>query len=311
MNVPEDVDIVVVGAGVAGLSVALGLVRTRRVLVIEDGGGSTPWAMGGVAAAFGQDSPAEHADDTRAAGGFAGDPDAVARLVVEGPLRLAELVAAGARFDRDSAGQLLRSREGGHGRRRVVHAGGDATGAEVARALNAEADRLGVSRLPNTRVSALVSSHTLSGRQVTGVRVQGAGRPTTIRARAVVLATGGLGHVYGATTNPTEVRGEGLALALLAGATLTNMEFVQFHPTALAARHTGQLPLITEALRGEGAALLDTHGHRLMAGIHADADLAPRDVVAAAVHRAMLVHDNANVGSTRERCTTCVDGSPP
>jgi L-aspartate oxidase len=283
-----DVDVVVIGAGVAGLSVAIGLAGTRRVLLVEDGEGSTGWAQGGIAAAFGEDRAGEHAEDTQTAGGGRCDPDAVARLVEEGPLRLAELIAAGARFDRDPAGRLSRSREGGHRRRRVVHAGGDATGAEVSRVLNAHVDGLGVPRLRGTRVTGLTRTRTPSGPQVTGICGTGPGGPIRVRARAVVLATGGLGHVYGVTTNPVGVRGEGLALALLAGATLSNLEFVQFHPTALAVRQTGQLPLVTEALRGEGAVLLDDRGRRFLDGAHPLAELAPRDVVAAAVHRTRL-----------------------
>ncbi|WP_445256439.1 L-aspartate oxidase [Nocardioides aurantiacus] len=277
-----EVDVVVVGAGVAGLSTALGLARTRDVLVVSDGEGSTGWAQGGIAAASTpDDSPALHAADTRAAGDDWCDPRAVDRLVEEGPLRLAELVAAGARLDREPDGRLSRSLEGGHHRRRVVHASGDATGAEVARALSAATAE--VPRL-SARVVGLLQS--ASG-AVAGLICRSSDGLVRVRARAVVLATGGLGHVYGATTNPAGVRGEGLALALLAGATLSDLELVQFHPTAL---HTGaaggQLPLVTEALRGEGARLLDLSGAPLMAGRHRLGDLAPRDVVAREVHRA-------------------------
>ncbi|MBV9832108.1 MAG: FAD-binding protein [Marmoricola sp.] len=279
------VDVVVVGSGAAGLSVALGLVATRDVLVVEDGDGSTRWAQGGVAAAFGDDSPEEHAHDTDVAGRGLGDPAAVRRLVEEGPQRVADLVARGARLDRSPDGRLLRSREGGHRRPRVLHAGGDATGAEVWRTLQVAADRAGVRRLRDTRVTGLL----LTGSSVTGLHaVRPDGAELVVRARAVVLATGGLGHVYAATTNPAGVRGEGLALALLAGATTADLQFVQFHPTALATGAAGgQLPLVTEALRGEGAVLLDGHGRAFMAGLHPMADLAPRDVVAAAVHRAV------------------------
>jgi L-aspartate oxidase len=290
-GVDREVDVVIIGGGVGGLSVAVGLAKTRRVLVVEDGDGSTRWAQGGIAAAYGEDPPTEHAEDTHTAGGGLCDPEAVARLVEEGPLRVAQLVAAGARLDRDSTGRLSRSREGGHRRRRVLHAGGDASGAEVARVLNAEADRLGVPRLRGTRVTALTRAIGPSGLRVTGVRGTGPHGDVRVRARAVVLATGGLGHVYGTTTNPAGVRGEGLALALRAGATLTNLEFVQFHPTALAtadARAAGQLPLVTEALRGEGAVLLDDRGRRFMDGVHPSRELAPRDVVATAAHRTLL-----------------------
>lgn len=284
----HDVDVVVVGSGVAGMTVALGLARTRRVLVIEDGDGSTRWAQGGIAAAFGDDDPAEHATDTHVAGGGLCNPDAVRRLVEEGPLRLADLVATGARLDRAESGALSRSREGGHRSRRIVHAGGDATGAEVWRVLHAQADRVGLRRLRRTRVTALTLAKTSHGPAVTGLEARGPQGRVRVRAHAVVLATGGIGHVFGVTTNPAGVRGEGLALALRAGATLTGLEFVQFHPTALATSDVhGQLPLVTEALRGEGAVLLDRAGRPFMRRVHPSADLAPRDVVAAAIHRTM------------------------
>ncbi len=216
-------------------------------------------------------------------------PKALQRLVEEGPLRLAELIAAGAELDRSPDGSLSRTREGGHRYRRVVHSGGDATGAEVHRTLLARADELGIARLEPVRVTALTRVMTDSGPRVTGLRAVGPQGRVRVRARAVVLATGGVGHVYGATTNPAGVRGEGLALALKAGATLTDLEFVQFHPTALAVRaENGQLPLVTEALRGEGAVLLDDRGEPFMRGVHPLRDLAPRDVVAAAVHRTMV-----------------------
>lgn len=281
-----EVDVVVVGAGVAGLSTALGLARTRRVLVVSDDEGSTPWAQGGIAAAIApDDDPALHAEDTRVAGSDWCDAAAVARLVEEGPLRLAELVGHGARLDRDADGQLLRSLEGGHHRRRVVHASGDATGAEVSRTLRAAVTAAGVTWWHRTRVTGLTRS--ASG-QVTGLVGTSPTGPVRVAARAVVLATGGLGHAYGATTNPSGVRGEGLALALLAGATLSDLELVQFHPTALVTGTPGgQRPLVTEALRGEGARLLDEAGALVMEGRHPLGDLAPRDVVAREVDRAM------------------------
>ncbi len=262
-----------------------GLATTRDVLVVEDGDGSTRWAQGGVAAAFGDDRPEEHAHDTDVAGRGIGDADAIRRLVEEGPLRVAELMARGARLDRSADGRLLRSREGGHGRARVLHAGGDATGAEVWRALQHAADDAGLRRLRDTRVTGLLV--TLGN--VTGLTATApGGAEVRVHADAVVLATGGLGHSYAATTNPSGVRGEGLALALLAGARTADLEFVQFHPTALDTGAVGgQLPLVTEALRGEGAVLHDARGLAFMAGLHPMADLAPRDVVAAAVHRAV------------------------
>ena len=283
---PVRADVVVVGSGAAGMSAALGLASVRDVLVVEDGDGSTRWAQGGIAAAFGDDRPEEHARDTEVAGRSVGDADAIRRLVEEGPLRVAELVARGARLDRSVDGRLLRSREGGHSRARVLHAGGDATGAEVWRTLQHAGGEAGLRRLRDTRVTGLL----ITQGSVTGLRVVGpGGAEVTIQADAVVLATGGLGHVYAATTNPSGVRGEGLALAMLAGATTADLEFVQFHPTALdTGAVDGQLPLVTEALRGEGAVLRDARGRAFMDGRHPMADLAPRDVVAAAVHRAVV-----------------------
>jgi L-aspartate oxidase len=281
-----DVDVLVVGSGVAGLSVALGLAGARSVLVVDAGPGSTAWAQGGIAAAVNpDDDPDRHAADTAAAGGGLCDPRALTRLVEEGPLRLAELIAAGAGFDRDTRGRLSTTLEGGHSRRRVVHAGGDATGAEVFRALAAAAAGAPITWWRETRVTALTVT---SGGQVTGAVLATPAGPEVVRARAMVLATGGIGHTYPASTNPPGVTGDGLALALLAGATLTDVEFVQFHPTALWTGATsGQLPLVSEAVRGEGALLLDSRHRQFLAGQHPLADLAPRDVVARAVVEAM------------------------
>jgi len=272
-------DVVVVGAGVAGLSAALGLAATRDVLVLEAGDGSTRWAQGGIATAFGADTPAAHGEDTLVAGAYAGDVDAVRVLVEEGPGRVAELIAAGACFDRDADGALAHTYEGGHHYPRVIHAGGDATGAEVARTLRAAVLAAGVEIRPSA-----VTGLTRTDGRVTGVVTPGGPIP----ARAVVLATGGIGNAYLASTNPPAVRGDGIALALHAGATLVDMEFVQFHPTALFTGATeGQLPLVTEAVRGAGAVLRDGAGSAFMADKHPLADLAPRDVVAREIDAVM------------------------
>jgi len=241
----HDVDVLVVGAGVAGLSVAAGLAATRRVMIVDKGDGSTRWAQGGIAGAVAaEDDPLDHAADTAAAGAGLCADRPLAVLVEEGPLRLAELIAAGARFDREAGGALATTLEGGHHRRRVVHAGGDATGAEVARVLTA-ATR-GLTRMGDATVVELTRGPGRCGPQVTGALVRQGDRLERITARAVVLATGGIGHAYPASTNPAAVTGDGLALALQAGATLTDIEFVQFHPTVL---HTGgrlgQLPLVS------------------------------------------------------------------
>lgn len=315
-----DVDVVVVGSGVAGLSVALGLAGTRRVVVVTSGAlssGSTPWAQGGIAAALGADDEARlHAADTAVAGAGACDDDIVRILTEQAPARVADLLAAGARFDLGPDGRLALTREGGHHRRRVAHAGGDATGAEVSRALVAALRCAGVEIVEHTAVVDLRTVQGRHGRQVTGLVLRpsgpsgpsGPGGPETVlTARAVVLATGGVGGVYEASTNPAEVTGDGLALALRAGASLVDLEFVQFHPTALrtwgpgtgsaagraaggngtASPAAGRIPLVTEALRGAGAVLRDTTGALVMAGIHPLADLAPRDVVARRIDEVM------------------------
>ena len=282
----SDVDVLVIGSGVAGLSTALGLAGSRRVLVVDGGAGSTEWAQGGIAAAFrSDDDPDEHAADTDEAGAHLCDGRALRCLVEEGPTRLAELITAGAVFDRTADGRLATTLEGGHHRHRVVHSGGDATGAEVARVLGAAARHASIDWRRGTPVTALTLA---AGRQVTGAVLDTPAGAQVVRARATVLACGGIGHAYPASTNPAAVTGDGLALALLAGATLTDVEFVQFHPTALyTGAASGQLPLVTEAVRGEGAVLLDHRHRRFMDGRHPLADLAPRDVVARQIHQVM------------------------
>ncbi|MEN3362663.1 MAG: L-aspartate oxidase [Mycobacteriales bacterium] len=290
-------DVVVVGSGIAGLSAALhARAAGHRVAVVTKVNitdGSTRWAQGGIAAVLDPaDTPAEHLRDTMAAGAGLCAESAVRVLVNEGPARLHELVALGAEFDRDEDGRFQLSREGGHRRNRIVHAGGDATGAEVQRALEAAIARdSGVTVLEHALVLDLLTG---AGGRAAGVtlHVLGEGSPDgvgAVLARAVVLATGGMGQVFAATTNPAVSTGDGVAVALRAGAAVTDLEFVQFHPTALylgpAAR--GQQPLISEAVRGEGAVLLDGDGKRFMPAQHELAELAPRDVVAKAILRVM------------------------
>jgi L-aspartate oxidase len=280
-------EVLIVGSGVAGLTAALGCAPRRVTLLTKSAlvSGSSPWAQGGVAAAVGtDDSPALHAADTMAAGAGLNDPDVVALLTGEGPERLRTLLDLGARFDRDAAGRLSLGREAAHGRRRILHAR-DATGAEIVRALS-EAVR----HAPEIRVEEgsfaldLVVDLTWGGPRVAGVlALQAGGRRVLHLAPAVVLATGGLGRLYLHTTNPPEATGDGLAMAARAGARLADLEFVQFHPTALAAEGADPMPLLTEALRGEGAVLLDGRGRRFMPDEHPDAELAPRDVVARAI----------------------------
>lgn len=293
-------DVIVVGSGIAGLTCALRLrEQVEKVLLVTKtvlSAGSTQWAQGGIAAALDpEDSPEEHLDDTLIAGVGLCDEAAVRALVTEGPVRVRELVALGAEFDRAPSGDILLTREGGHHRDRIAHAGGDATGAEISRALIAALER--VQNDPGIEVvehALVVDLLTAADGRVCGVtlHVIGEGEHDGVgsaSARAVVLATGGLGQIYASTTNPSVATGDGMAAALRAGARLADVEFVQFHPTVmyLGEGSTGQQPLISEAVRGEGAFLVDDEGVRFMQGQHPQADLAPRDVVARAISARM------------------------
>lgn len=268
---------IVVGAGVAGLSVALGLSRAHVISSKEMG--STWWAQGGIAVALGEDdSPQSHAADTIAvAGGLAVD-EAVDALTVGGPEAVSRLIQLGAEFDRNDDGELLLGREGGHQARRVVHADGDATGAEVMRALNDAVEAASHVQVIDGRVVDLARS----GDRVVGVLTVDGKKRTVYTAPAVVMATGGAGRMYSRTTNPPGVTGDGIMVASRAGARLADLEFVQFHPTALNAGKD-PMPLLTEALRGEGAKLVDASGRRFMDQYHPMAELAPRDIVARAI----------------------------
>lgn len=269
---------VVIGSGVAGLSVALGLSKSH-VLTLGSLG-STGWAQGGIAAAVGPDDTAElHADDTMTVSGGIAVQKAVDVLTDGGSEAIERLIELGAQFDLDEEGDLKLGREAGHQRRRIVHADGDSTGAEVQRTLSEAADNSdSVEVLEGWRmIDLLRDSH-----RVTGVLAESSdGRRVAFSAPAVVLATGGIGQIYRHTTNPVGVTGDGLAVASRVGARLADLEFVQFHPTGLAGRDP--MPLLTEALRGEGATLLDSAGKRFMPQHHPDAELAPRDVVARAI----------------------------
>jgi L-aspartate oxidase len=293
-----EADVCVVGSGIAGLCVALHARAAGLSVVvvtkvnIDDG--STRWAQGGIAAVLDpHDTPAAHLADTLVAGVGLCDADAVRVLVNEGPDRVRELIAFGAEFDRHPDGSLMLTREGGHHANRIIHAGGDATGAEVQRALHAAVRRdTGIRLVEHALVLDLLTDASGRAAGVT-LHVLGEGSEDgvgAVLARAVVLATGGMGQVFAATTNPSVSTGDGVALALRAGATVTDLEFVQFHPTALylgPSASVGQQPLVSEAMRGEGAYLVDGAGTRFMVGQHELAELAPRDIVAKAITRVM------------------------
>ena len=290
----READVVVVGSGAAGLAAALAAAgHGRSVLLLskEDiGGGATPLAQGGLAAAIGPgDDPELHQRDTLEAGAGLCDPAAVATLVSEAADEIARLAGLGARLDRRSL-----HLEGGHSRNRIVTAGGDAIGAEVHRVLREAVAASGVHVLTRCVVlDALTGERGPVGGVLAGMQDDdGTLRAGAVRARAVVLATGGFGQAYATTTNPAGLTGDGLALAARAGAELRDVEFVQFHPTVLW-RETarGQCPLITEALRGAGAVLVDVAGRPVMAGVHPLGDLAPRDVVSAAMQQRMAAGD--------------------
>ena len=283
---PHDTDVLILGAGAAGLVTALNA-RGRRVTVVTPDGGegrtaASDLAQGGLAAAVGpDDSPALHLHDTVQAAREGVDIAAARRLCREGPAAIAYLESLGVRFDRDANGWSLHT-EAAHSRARVLHVG-DTTGAALMfglrRALAAAAH---IELLPCTRaVSLLRDTQGICG--VAALTEDG--RPVTIHARAVVIATGGVGGLFARSTNPVGACGDGLAMALAAGARCNALEFVQFHPTALDV-DVRPLPLLTEALRGAGAKLVDENGKSVMAGVHPRAELAPRDVVARTIYAA-------------------------
>ncbi len=282
-------DVAVVGTGAAGLSAVVRLLDAGLdVAVITRGeitDSSTDWAQGGLAAVWSSDDNADlHVDDTLVAGAGLCDEDAVRDLIVHAPDALRRLIRLGAHFDTDAGGAIDLHLEGGHHARRILHAGGDQSGHEVERTLvDSVSGRLTV--LIGTRlVDVLTDAHG----QACGVRVlDDQSQVGEIGARAVLLATGGIGQLWPSTTNPEVSTGDGLAAALRAGAVIRDAEFMQFHPTILVVPPAHRIPgdrgvLISEAVRGEGAFLIDQAGRRVMAGVHPLADLAPRDVVSAA-----------------------------
>lgn len=306
--------VLVVGSGIAGLWTAVRAAEAGcDVTVVTKaaiGDGATAWAQGGIAAAiFAGDAPARHAADTLAAGAGLADPRAVRVLTDEGPARIRDLIRFGVAFDRDESG-VARGLEAAHSRARILHAGGDRTGAAIQAALVATVRRRGIPVLEGTTLVDLVveSDRVVGIRVIAGEEGRAAASASTgavheLRADVVVLATGGAGCLFRYTTNPDVATGDGVAAAARAGAEVADLEFVQFHPTALAVPGT---PLISEAVRGEGAVLRDAGGRRFLLDVDPRAELAPRDVVARAVWRRMaeqggtpVVLDATHLGASR------------
>jgi L-aspartate oxidase len=288
----DRVDFLVIGAGIAGLSAAIRLADTGTVLVVtkeELAESNTAYAQGGIAVAMGGDEDvALHLEDTMAAGDGLVNREAAAVLVEQGPKRVEELIEWGTAFDRDAkgrngeAGELLRTREGAHSLSRILHANGDATGREIAVSLLRH-----VREIPQIELMEWTTSVDLiveGGRVAGATLLDGEGGLRVVEARAVLLASGGAGQVYSDTTNPAVATGDGIAMAYRAGAVVSDMEFYQFHPTAFSAPGAPRF-LLSEALRGEGAFLVNARGKRFMEGYHPLLELAPRDVVARAITR--------------------------
>jgi L-aspartate oxidase len=291
-------DFLVVGSGVAGLSCALELAPHGSVAVLTKEGideGSTQWAQGGIAAALAPaplDSPLMHEEDTMKAGAGLCDRDAVKILVEEGPKRVRELIAKGAHFDTEPTGQLKLTKEAAHRAHRIIHAQGDSTGREVQRSLSKAAlESAGITVLENTFSVDLLLDKSTSTRCVGVLALDADLQLCRFYASATILATGGVGALYKVTTNPPVLTGDGMAMAWRAGAALMDMEFVQFHPTSFASGPNNPKFLISEAVRGEGAILLDKAGNRFMPKYHPDAELAPRDVVSRAIAQEILESD--------------------
>jgi len=307
-NIIEAPGALILGAGLAGLFTALKLAPfPAMVLAAAQPGtsGSSAWAQGGIAAAIGKDDSWEsHAADTLAAGAGHCDPAIVNLVTSKAAARIDDLLAYGVPFDRAADGSLALGREAAHSAKRIVHIQGDRAGAEITRTVAERA-------LATPSIQIMEGFHALElameGGRVTGVFARyGSGNGTRLvlfRAKAIIFATGGIGALYAVTTNPLETRGEGLGMAARAGAMIRDAEFVQFHPTAIAIGRD-PAPLATEALRGEGATLIDETGRRFMLPIHADAELAPRDVVARALHR-----ERANGHQTFLDCTKAIGAS--
>src|SRR5882757_1687578 len=291
-NIVETDGALILGAGIAGLFAALKLAPMPSIVLAGTRpglSGSSAWAQGGIAASVGEDDNWQsHAQDTMLAGAGLCDRAIVDLVAREAPERIADLVGYGVPFDRKPDGSLALGREAAHSLPRIVHVKGDGAGAAISATLAARASDQGC-------ITLLEGFHAIElameGGRVTGIFARsGIGHDARLilfRARAVILATGGLGALYAVTTNPLEARGEGLGMAARAGALIADPEFVQFHPTAIAIGRD-PAPLATEALRGEGSGLVNARGERFMTSIHSDAELAPRDVVARAIHRQIV-----------------------
>lgn len=300
------VDVLVIGSGIAGLTAALEIGGDAGVLLVTKGAlaeGATLHAQGGIAAAVGPGDTAEdHARDTLAAGAGLAEEAAVRLLCEEGPAAIARLVERGVAFDRDEDGAPALGLEGAHGRPRILHAGGDATGRAIELALAAAVRSRGIRVLERTALADLV----VQDGRVRGAQLLGAdGRAREVRAGAVLLATGGAGQLFAHTTNPQVATGDGVAAAARAGAALADLELYQFHPTSLAV--PGGF-LVSEAVRGEGAVLRDADGRRFLPAVDPRAELAPRDVVARAIARTMAAQgglpvrlDATGIGGDRLR----------
>ena len=280
------VDFLVVGAGIAGLRAAVGLAEAGAVLIVTKEGlseSNTAYAQGGIAVAMGGEKDvALHLKDTIAAGDGLVNPVAAAVLVEQGPRRVEELLDWGTGFDRSAIGELLRTREGAHSLPRILHAHGDATGWEISISLLRHVR--GLKRVECMEWTSTVDLVVEDGRVIGAVLLDASGVLQEVRARAVLLASGGAGQVFSDTTNPAVATGDGIAMAYRAGAELMDMEFYQFHPTAFAIDGAPRF-LMSEALRGEGALLVNARGERFMERYHPMLELAPRDVVARAITR--------------------------
>jgi L-aspartate oxidase len=288
-GLPAETDFVVIGAGVAGLRAAIELADAGRVLVLakkEVTNSNTQFAQGGIAAALSdEDEVSLHLQDTLIAGDGLCNPDAVKTLVEEGPERIEELIAWGTQFDR-SGTKLVFGREGAHSRNRILHAQGDSTGREILRALYAKAQTV---KNISVREFEFSTGLLAESERVDGVTlINEKGLPEEMSCSAVLLATGGMGQLYRNTTNPEVATGDGVAMGFRAGAEVSDMEFVQFHPTALYLQKAPRF-LLSEALRGEGAYLRNIEMDRFMAKYHSLGELAPRDVVARAIMHEMEV----------------------